>query len=56
MNARSHRMALLPLALLVSFFGIFGTSCRSEGTAEKAGERMDEAARDTKRALEDAAD
>lgn len=47
----------LVAVLLLSTFGALGLSaCEQDGPAENFGEQVDEAAQDTKRAVEDATD
>jgi hypothetical protein len=52
-----NRKKLIPAVALAMLMSLgFVTACEKEGPVEKLGEKVDEAASDTKRAIEDAAD
>jgi hypothetical protein len=52
-----NRNKLIPAVALLMLVSLgFLTGCEKEGSAENLGEKIDEAASDTKRAVEDAVD
>ena len=54
----STRNLTLPAAMVLALFsaGTLLSACEEQGPAERAGEKIDEGAKDTKRAIQDATD